>query len=236
MLQNQCLGNLAIAGNVEEDIGNSGVEVELNTMPLQILHHRKYHGLILVILGEAQGRKIGQAADMVDIPLHIPFHFKSTLIILECKHGAPVHPEIGVKHILVEDVGHFDIVQSFIRGHEELHDLHAALVGQTEFLIRVGILAAVLRRAAQRVVGILLIQPVVLVQNTDPFRFNGRDGAEQIPHTLKVIVHFTTAAHDITYIRDVISVQTAARYRRFFQYMDMGAGHLTIAYEEARCS
>ena len=80
---------------------------------------------------------------MVDIALEIQLHFQSAVPVLKGKHGAPVEPEIGVQYLVVEEIGDTLIIQVFIGGEEQLHDLHCGLVGQTELAVGVGILTLI---------------------------------------------------------------------------------------------
>ena len=186
--------------DVELHIDHLGVIVELDTEAFQILDHGQNHRFVLVITGEPQSLEVRQTAHMVDIALEIQLHFQSAVPVLKGKHGAPVEPEIGVQHLIIEEIRDALIVQIFIGGEEQLHDLHCSLVGQTELAVGVGILTLVDGCPAEGVVGVFLIQPVVFVQNTDPFRLDGRNGAEQIPHDLEMVIHLPSAPHDIAYI------------------------------------
>lgn len=197
-------------------------------MLFQILDHGKHHGLILIVLRESQGGKVRQAADVMNVTLHIPLHFQSTLVILECKHGAPIHPEIGVKDFLIEQLCHFYIVQLLVRSHEQLHNFHAALVRQAKPLASVGILALILGCPAQGIVGVFLVQPVVFVQNADTIGFDGRNGAEQVPHAFEVVVHLPSAPHNIAHTGHLVAIQSTAWAGIPFQNMNMFSGHLGI--------
>ena len=201
--------------DVELHIDHLGVIVELDTEAFQILDHWQNHRFVLVITGEPQSLEVWQTAHMVDIALKIQLHFQSAVPVLKGKHGAPVKPEIGVQHLIIEEIRDALIVQVFIRGEEQLHDLHCTLIGQTELAVCVGILTLVDCCTAEGVVRVFLIQPVVFVQNTDPFRLDGRNGAEQIPHDLEMVIHLSSAAHDIAYIRVLPAIACTAGNRFF---------------------
>ena len=207
--------------------------VELHAVALQILHHGQDHGLILVVLGEAQGGEVGQAADMVDIPLDIELHLQRAVPVLEGEHGAPVQPEVGIEHLVIEEIGDLLVLQFLVGGEEQLHDLHSTLVGDAELAVGVGVLSALLGGAAQGVVGILLVEPVILVQHADALCFNGGDGAEQIPHDFKVVVHLPAAAHHIAQILELVAVAGAAGQLTLFQNVDVLALHLAVAHQIA---
>ena len=80
-------------------------EVELHAEALEVLDHRQDHGLILVVLREAQRREVGQSADVVDIALDIELHLQRAVPVLKGEHRAPVEPEVGIEHLVVEEVG-----------------------------------------------------------------------------------------------------------------------------------
>ena len=58
-----------------------------------------------------------------------------------------------------------------------------------------GIFAALLGSPAERVVWIVLIEPVVLIKYRDARCFNRWNVSEHIPHALKVVVHLSATAH-----------------------------------------
>ena len=169
----------------------------------------------------------------MDEALDVELHLQRAMPVLEGEHGAPVQPEVRVQHFVIEEIGDGAVVQLFVRGEEEFHYLHGSLVGKPELAVGVRVLAAVYGSAAQRVVGILLVQPVVLVQNADTRVFDGRDGTQQIPHHLEVIVHLAPAAHYVALAGKVGAVACAARNRVFLQDMDVATGHLRIAHQVA---
>ena len=226
-------GLLFAAGAVEGDVRDLGVVVELNAEALQVLDHGQNHRLILVVAGEAQRRKVGQTADVVDVALQIALHLQRAVPVLKGEHRAPVHPEVGVQDLIVKEVGDLLVVQLLIGGHEQVHDLHGSLVGQAELAVGVGVLAAVAGGAAEAVVGVGLVQPVVLIQNGVVLVLDGGDGAEQVPHALKVVVHLTAAAHDIADVLIFVAIAGTAGNGVLLQNMDMLALHLGIAHQVA---
>ena len=56
-----------------------------------------------------------------------------------------------------------------------------------------GVLSPIHRGPAQRIVGVLLVQPVVFVQNRILRVLQGWDGAKQVPQALEVILHLPAA-------------------------------------------
>ena len=91
--------------------------------------------------------------------------------VLKREHRAPVQPEIAGEEFVVEDIGNLFIIEIFVLRKEQLHDLHRRFVAQTEFAVGVRIFAAVDRRAHQRIVRVIFVQPVVFVQYGNAFRF-----------------------------------------------------------------
>ena len=224
------LGQLVLGVRaVELHVGDLHAVMEPDVVALQILHHGQDHGLVLVVLGEAQGGEVGQAADVVDIALDIQLHLQRAVPVLKGEHGAPVQPEVGVQHLVIEEVGDLLVLQVLVGGEEQLHDLHGALVGDVELAVGMGVLTAVNGGAAQGVVGVLLVEPVVLVQNADTLRFDGGDGTEQVPHDLEMVVHLAAAAHDVAQVLELIAVAGAAGQAALFQNVDVLALHLAVA-------
>ena len=152
--------------------------------------------------------------------------------VLKGEHGAPVEPEVGGEHLIVKEIGDLFILQLLIRGKEQLHDLHGTFVGDGKLAVGVGILAALLGRTAERLIGILLVQPVILIQHAGPLGFQRGDGAQQVPHDLEVVVHLAAAAHDITDVI-LVAVTGTAGQRVLFKHVDALAFHLAVAHQVA---
>ena len=55
---------------------------------------------------------------------------------------------------------------------------------------------------AERIIRVMLIQPVIFIQYGNIRCFDGRDAAEQIPEAFKMVFHFTAASHDVTACTD----------------------------------
>ena len=205
-------------------------------MTFQIFYHRKDHGLVLIIFCKAQGLEIRQAAYVVDETLDIELHLQGTVPVLEGKHGTPIEPEVGVQDLTIKEIGDFLIIKVLIRSEEEAHNLQRTLVGDVKLAVSVGILATVDGCTAKGEVRVLLIQPVIFIEYTDAFRLNGRNRTEQIPHDLKMIIHFAATAHDIAKLRIFIAVTGTTRNGVLFKNVYMPARHLTITYQIAGCS
>ena len=86
---------------------------------------------------------------------------------------------------------------------------------------------------AQRIIGVMLIQPVKFVQNRSTWLFEGRNAVEKIPETFEMIFHLTAATHDITSGRIKNSIAGTAGNVHGFQDVDMIPGHLCISDQEA---
>ena len=153
--------------------------------------------------------------------------------VLEGEHGAPVHPEVGVQHLVVEEVGDGLVIEVLVRGEEEPHYLHGRLVRQAELAVGVGVLAAFLGGTAQRVVGVFLVEPVILVEHRDAGVLDRGDGAEEVPHDLEVVVHLAAAAHHVADAGDVGAVARAASDGVLLKDMDVAARHLRVANQIA---
>ena len=158
-------GSFFLGCDIKNHIGDSGVILELDAVGLQVLHHWKDQGLVLVIFCELKRRQIRESADVMDETLDIKLHLQSAVPILKGEHGSPVEPEIGSEKFLCEDVVYLFVIQILILCEEELHDLHSGFVAESEFIIRVGILASVLCHTHERVIGVFFIQPVKFVQD-----------------------------------------------------------------------
>ena len=162
---------------------------------------------------------------------NVQLHFQGAVPVFKGEHGAPVQPEIAVQHFIIKEIGDLLVVQFFIRGEEQVHDLHRAFIADGEFAVGVGVLASILCSAAQAEIGVLLVQPIVFVQDADALGFDGWDGTEQIPHDLEVIVHFPAAPHDVAHARVFIPVTGAAGDGVLFKDVDALAWHLGIPHQ-----
>ena len=224
-------GDLLVTHGFDDDILHIHAVFDAHTMRLQIFHQRQDHALILVVLGKAQGAEIGQAVDMVDISAQVPLHLQSTGPALEGEHGLPVQPEVGAPEGIRQYIGDLFVLQILFRGHKQLGQRHGRVLIQLELLIGVGVLAAVYAGTAQRIVGVVLIEPIVFIQYGYTGGFDGGHIAEGIPHHLKVVIHFTAAAH-IKALGDILAaIAAAAGQVQLFKYMDMFALHLPVAHQ-----
>ena len=75
--------------------------------------------------------------------LEIQLHFQCTVPVLKGKHGSPVQPECGIKHLIIKYIFNGLVVQVLISGHKELDNLHTRFLTEIEPAIGVGILSTV---------------------------------------------------------------------------------------------
>ena len=226
-------GRLSAVPDVEDHIGDFGAEAEVHPRLLQVLLHGQDQGLVLVVAGELQGTEVGESRDVVDKALEVEFHLQGAVPVLEGEHGPPVQPEGGGEHLVVKDVLDGLVVQVLVRGHEELHDLHAALLAQVELPVGAGVPAPVHRCPAQGVVGVVLVEPVELIQHRGPRLLQGGDGAEQVPQTLEVVLHLPATPHHIAPAGVEDAVAGTAGHVHGLQDVDVVPGHLPVPHQEA---
>ena len=218
---------------VELDVCDLHAVVELDVVALEVLDHREDHGLVLVILREAQRREVGQTPDVVDIALDIELHLECAVPVFKGEHRAPIEPEIGIQDLVIEEVGDLLVLQLLVGGEEELHDLHRALVGDVELAVGVRVLTAVDGRAAEGIVGVFLVEPVVLIEHAHALGLDGGDGAEQVPHDLEMVVHLAAAAHHIAEVFKLVAVARAAGQITLFEHVHVLTLHLAVTHEVA---
>ena len=60
--------------------------------------------------------------------LEVQLHLQCAVPVLECKHRSPVQPERGVEDFVIKYILDRLVVKILILCHEQLHDLHAALL------------------------------------------------------------------------------------------------------------
>ena len=228
------LGELVLGVRaVEFDVCDLHAVVELDVMALEVLDHREDHGLILVVLRKAKRREVGKTADVVDIALNIELHLERAVPVFKGEHRAPVEPEVGVQDFLIEKVGDLLVLELLVGGEEELHDLHRALVGNAELAVGVRVLTTLFGGTAEGVVGVFLVEPVVLVEYAHALGLDGGNGAEEIPHDLKMVVHLAATAHHIAKVLKLVAVARAAGQIALFKNVDVLALHLAVAHEVA---
>ena len=164
-------GHLFALPDVKEDIGNFSAELEIHPRLFQVFLHGQNQRFVLVVAGELEGTEIRQPGDVVDETLEIQLHFQGAVPVFEGKHGAPVQPEGGIKHLVVKDIFDGLVVEVLVLGHEQFDDFHAGFLAQVELSVGMGVLSAVDGGTAKRIVGIVLVEPIELIQHRGPRRF-----------------------------------------------------------------
>ena len=91
-----------------------------------------------------------------------------------------------------------------------------------------GVLAAVNGGAAERIVRVVLVEPIIFIKHRNPWSLDGRNIAEGVPHYLKVVVHLAAAAHKEALGNILSSVTAAACQIKLFKQMNVLAFHLAV--------
>ena len=190
------LCDLLLGGAVADDVGNGRVIKDLAAVIGDVLAHWQDHGFILIIASEAQCAQIGQTVDVVDVALQIQLHLKCGMPFFKCEHGLPVGPEVRCIELIVEHIVDLLILEGLVGGHEQLQQLGSSTGSKTVLSVGVRVLALFFGDAAQREVRVFLVQMIVLGKNGLAGIYDRGDGLKQIPHTLEVVIHLTSAAHD----------------------------------------
>ena len=230
------LGDLLVLGAVADDVRDRGVEEHLSAVVGDVFAHREDHGLILVVAGETQRAQIRQTVDVVDVALQVELHLKGAVPLLEREHGLPVGPEVRGVELIVKHVIDLLVLEGLVGRHEQLEQLRGGARRQAVLAVGMGVLALLLGDAAQGEVRVFLVEVVVLGEDRLARVHDRRDGLEQIPHALEVVIHLTAAAHDEALGRIVDAVAGAAGYGQVLKERDVLTGHLCIADQKAgRC-
>ena len=201
--------HFALGGDVEPHVGHPGVVLNGDAMLLEPGDQREDEGLVLVVPGELQDAEIGQSADRMDEALEVPLHFEGAMPLLEREHRPPVQPEIAVQEVLAQHIGDLLVVQVLVAAERQLGQVSLRSGRQGQPAVRGIRLAAILRSASQRVVGVVLVEPVELVEHRSVVHLQRRDRAEQIPQALEAILHLSPAADEKTLLRVFDTVQGA---------------------------
>ena len=90
------------------------------------------------------------------------------------------------------------------------------------------VFAAVYGRSAKRIVRVVLVEPIIFVENGDSRRFNGGNVSEHIPHNFEMVIHLASAAHIEAFCHIFASVATAACQIKFFEKVNVFAFHLSV--------
>ena len=229
------LCDLLLGSAVADDIGDGAVVQDLSAVVGDVLAHGKNHGLILIVTGEAQGAQVGKTVDVVDVALQIELHLKCGVPFLKGEHRLPVGPEVRLVEVVVKDIVDFLVLKGLVCRHEELQELSGSGGVQTVLSVGVRVLSLLLGDSAEGEVRVFLVEVIVFGENGFAGVNDGGDGLEKIPHTFKVVVHFTTAAHDKALGRVIDTVAGAARQRQMLEKGDLFTGHLCVTNKEAGC-
>ena len=169
------------------------------------------------------------------IAAEIALHLQRAGPALEGKHRLPVEPEVCLPEGFWQNLGNLLVLQILFRREEQLGERHCRFLVKLKLLVGVRVLAAVYRRTAERIVGIVLVEPVVLIQHRNAGRFNRGNIAECVPHHLKVVVHLAPAAHIESLGHVLAPVAAASGKLQLLKKMDMLALHLPVAHKVEGC-
>ncbi|CCX72274.1 unknown [Firmicutes bacterium CAG:555] len=198
-----------------------------------VLAHGQDHGLILVVACKAQCAQVGQTVDVVDVALQVQLHLKSGVPLFKGEHRLPICPEVRCVELVVEHIVDLLILKGLVGRHEQLQKLGGGAGGEAVLSVGVRILTLLFGDTAQGEVRVLLIEVVVFREHGLAGIYDGGDGLEQIPHTLKVVIHLTAAAHYEALCRIINAVARAACKGKMLKQSDVLAGHLSVTDEEA---
>jgi len=171
---------------------------------------------------------------VVDEAVQVQLHLQRRVPLLEGEHGAPVQPEVAVQKIAPQHLVDALVLHLCAGGQEKFDDVLLGLLGQREQAIGVRVLAPIDGGALQRVVGIVLVEPVELVEHTGIRDLQRRDGAEQVPQAFEVVLHLAPASDHEALLGLLDTIERTARQRLLLQDGDAMTRHVGIAHEERR--
>ena len=230
---NYLLCDLLFGSAIALNVGDGGVKQYLAAVIGDVLAHRQDHGLILIVAGEAERGQIGQTVDVMDVALEIKLHLKGAVPFLKGKHGLPVCPEVGVVEVVIENIVDGFVFKGLVGAHKELEKLRCRRGIKAVLSVGMRVLALLFGDAAEGEVGVFLVQVIVLGEHGLARVDDRGDGLEQIPHTLEVVIHFTSAAHYEALCGVIYAVTRAACKGKMLVQGDVIAGHLCVTDEEA---
>lgn len=146
---NDGLGDSLIAVLFDDDVLHVHAVLDAHAVGFEILHEREDHALVLVVLREAQRAEVGQTVDVVDVAAEIALHLQRTRPALEGEHRLRVQPEVRAPEALGQDLGDLLVLKILLRRQKELRERHGGGFVESEFLVGVGVLAAVDACAAE---------------------------------------------------------------------------------------
>ena len=170
---------------------------------------------------------------MMDVALEIKLHLKGAVPFLEGEHGLPVGPEVGAVEIIVEYIVDGLVLKGLVGAHKQLEKLSRRRGIKAVLSVGMRVLALLFGDAAEGEVGVFLVQVIVLGEHGLARVDDRGDGLEQIPHTLEVVIHFTSAAHYEALCCVIDAVAGAACKGKMLVQGDVVAGHLRVTDEEA---
>ena len=127
-----------------------------------------------------------------------------------------------------QNIGDLLILQVLFRCQEQLGKRQRGFLIQLKLSICMGILAAFYSRTAERVIRVMLVKPIIFVQNGYTGSLNGRNITEGIPHDLEMIVHLTAASHKEALGNILTAVAAAAGKLQLLKEMDVLPLHLSV--------
>ena len=92
-----------------------------------------------------------------------------------------------------------------------------------------GVLAAVHAGAAEGIVWVVFVEPIILVKHRNSGSFDRGHVAEGVPHYLEMVVHLAAASHEKALGNILSSVAAAAGKLQLFKKMNTLALHLSVA-------
>ena len=202
-----------------------------HTVCFQVLAKRKNHALVLIVFCKAQCRKIGKSVNVMHVSAKIALHLQCTGPFLERKHGLPIQPEVCTPEGFRQNFFDLLVLQILLRCDKQAGQRQCRFFIQRKLFVCMRILSAIDGCTAQRIVGVMFIQPIVLVQYRNIRRFNGWYVTEYIPHYLKVVIHFTTAAHIKSLGHIFSAVAATAGNIQLFQKVNVLSLHLSVTYQ-----
>jgi hypothetical protein len=133
--------------------------------------------------------------------MKIQLELKRRMPLLKGEHRTPVQPKVAVKKLVSDNFIDPLVLHLLTGSKKHLHEILLCTLAQREAPVGVGVLAPVDRHPLERVVGIVLIEPVELVEDACPLHFDRRNGPEEVPETFEVVFHLSPTADHETFCR-----------------------------------
>ena len=100
----------------------------------------------------------------MNVPAKVSLHFERARPFLECEHSLPIKPEVGAPEAFGENFRNLLVFKLLFWRHKQFGQRLGGFLIQFELTVRVGVFASVDGRAAKRVVGIVFVEPIILVE------------------------------------------------------------------------